>query len=74
MLCHKNILADAGAVDFCGSKGKSVQISKNDVHISYLPLAHVFERMVVTYCLGVGAAIGFYQGRFFFFLFFFFFF
>jgi len=32
------------------------------VHLSYLPLAHVFERMVMTYCLGVGACVGFYQG------------
>ena len=33
-----------------------------DVHISYLLLAHVFETVVIILCLYVSAAVGFYQG------------
>jgi long-chain acyl-CoA synthetase len=62
MLSNKNFLSDVASVDYMGSRGHCVHITKDDVHLSYLPLAHVFERMVMTYCLGVGAAIGFYQG------------
>ena len=32
------------------------------MHISYLPLAHVFETVVMNYCLFAGCAVGFYQG------------
>lgn len=34
----------------------------NDVHLSYLPLAHVFERIIMSLVVNVGAKIGFYQG------------
>jgi long-chain acyl-CoA synthetase len=37
-------------------------LTKDDIHISYLPLAHVFERAMYGLFLGVGARIGFYQG------------
>ncbi|RLN87965.1 hypothetical protein BBJ28_00020614, partial [Nothophytophthora sp. Chile5] len=37
-------------------------IFSSDVHISYLPLAHVFERGVLGVLLAHGSSIGFYQG------------
>jgi len=63
MLTHKNFLANAAAIEFTGFKGRCFHLTPADVHISYLPLAHVFERMVVTYIIGVGASVGFYQGN-----------
>ncbi|KAL2911690.1 medium-chain fatty acid-CoA ligase faa2 [Polyrhizophydium stewartii] len=36
--------------------------NNSDVHISYLPLAHIYERQVLMNVLSVGAAIGFYRG------------
>jgi len=33
-----------------------------DVHISYLPLAHIYERVVMQACVYSGASIGFYGG------------
>ncbi len=39
-----------------------MEITKDDIHISYLPLAHVFERAVMTMIIGSGAHAGFYQG------------
>ncbi|CAD8177408.1 unnamed protein product [Paramecium pentaurelia] len=38
------------------------QINENDVHLSYLPLPHVMERLIVISLLYVGAQIGFYRG------------
>ncbi len=38
------------------------QLSNTDIHISYLPLAHMFERIVQAACFAGGASIGFYRG------------
>merc|ERR1719277_625875 len=38
-------------------------LSKADVHLSYLPLPHVFERAMQMLVLHNGARIGFYQGE-----------
>uniref|UniRef100_A0A8C9EZV0 Long-chain-fatty-acid--CoA ligase n=1 Tax=Pavo cristatus TaxID=9049 RepID=A0A8C9EZV0_PAVCR len=56
MLTHGNVVAD-----FSGFL-KVTEVNTTDVHISYLPLAHMFERMVqsVVYCHG--GRIGFFQG------------
>uniref|UniRef100_A0A4W6G5A3 Arachidonate--CoA ligase n=1 Tax=Lates calcarifer TaxID=8187 RepID=A0A4W6G5A3_LATCA len=40
----------------------SCTFSPSDVHISYLPLAHMFERVVQGVMLVHGARIGFFQG------------
>ncbi|RLN96460.1 hypothetical protein BBJ28_00020152 [Nothophytophthora sp. Chile5] len=37
-------------------------VFSSDVHISYLPLAHVFERVVLGVLHAHGSSIGFYQG------------
>jgi long-chain acyl-CoA synthetase len=39
-----------------------LKFGPEDVHLSYLPLAHVFERVVMGAILGWGARVGFYQG------------
>ena len=33
-----------------------------EVHLSYLPLAHIFETVVMNSMLSLGGAVGFYQG------------
>ncbi|TMW67706.1 hypothetical protein Poli38472_011326 [Pythium oligandrum] len=40
-----------------------VPFHKDVVHISYLPLPHVFERAIMTSVVFLGAAAGFYQGE-----------
>uniref|UniRef100_A0A673ISX4 Arachidonate--CoA ligase n=1 Tax=Sinocyclocheilus rhinocerous TaxID=307959 RepID=A0A673ISX4_9TELE len=45
----------------CGSSGYFV-IRQEDVSISYLPLAHMFERMIQVSMFCHGARVGFYQG------------
>lgn len=45
-------------------RGGDVQLTLDDkdVHISYLPLAHVFERVMLTGILNNGGSIGFFRG------------
>ena len=47
-----NILKVAGDFPF----------SPDDIYMSYLPLAHVFDRLGVYACLSMGASIGFFGG------------
>eukprot|EP01120_Amphizonella_sp_Union-15-10_P010997 TRINITY_DN4560_c0_g1_i1.p1 TRINITY_DN4560_c0_g1~~TRINITY_DN4560_c0_g1_i1.p1 ORF type:complete len:646 (+),score=109.26 TRINITY_DN4560_c0_g1_i1:71-2008(+) len=43
--------------------GRRLNISMpNDVHMSYLPLAHIFELMVSLMMLAVGGSIGYWRG------------
>ncbi|KAE8879950.1 hypothetical protein PF005_g8902 [Phytophthora fragariae] len=56
MLTHANMMAAAAcAFDF-------TLMLPMDVHLSYLPLAHCFERVIQTTVIYNGAAIGFYLG------------
>lgn len=57
MLSHKNLVAVMTACMYT-----SLNITEKDVHLSYLPLPHIFERLVVCSLLFFGAAIGFYGG------------
>eukprot|EP01117_Protostelium_nocturnum_P020817 TRINITY_DN95_c0_g1_i1.p1 TRINITY_DN95_c0_g1~~TRINITY_DN95_c0_g1_i1.p1 ORF type:complete len:683 (+),score=236.38 TRINITY_DN95_c0_g1_i1:88-2136(+) len=41
----------------------SINLSREDVHLSYLPLAHVFERVLMYTVFAVGANAGFHQGN-----------
>lgn len=56
MLTHGNLIANsAGCCRF-------VNFAPDDVHISYLPLAHIYERINTVTCTHRGAAIGFFSG------------
>lgn len=39
-----------------------LQLCSSEVHCSYLPLAHVFERSTLAFLQSYGASAGFYQG------------
>eukprot|EP00245_Coleochaete_scutata_P003911 TRINITY_DN15967_c0_g1_i1.p1 TRINITY_DN15967_c0_g1~~TRINITY_DN15967_c0_g1_i1.p1 ORF type:complete len:703 (+),score=103.09 TRINITY_DN15967_c0_g1_i1:55-2163(+) len=56
MLSHYNMVAGAAGMN------TSTPVAPGDVHISYLPLAHIYERMNVQIMIHCGVAIGFYQG------------
>ncbi|XP_039991157.1 long-chain-fatty-acid--CoA ligase 5 [Xiphias gladius] len=60
MLTHENVVSDAAGV--IKSFETSVVPNTQDVSISFLPLAHMFERVVQTVVYGAGARVGFFQG------------
>ncbi|XP_038152909.1 long-chain-fatty-acid--CoA ligase 5 [Cyprinodon tularosa] len=60
MLTHENVVADAAAV--LRTFETSLVPSPEDISISFLPLAHMFERIVQTVVYGAGAKVGFFQG------------
>ncbi|XP_071390024.1 long-chain-fatty-acid--CoA ligase 5 isoform X2 [Centroberyx affinis] len=60
MLTHENVVSDAAGV--IKSFETSVAPNPKDVSISFLPLAHMFERVVQTVMYGAGAKVGFFQG------------
>ncbi|POM57699.1 Long-chain-fatty-acid-CoA ligase [Phytophthora palmivora] len=56
MLTHANMMAAAAcALEF-------TLLLPTDIHLSYLPLAHCFERVIQTTCIFNGAAVGYYSG------------
>ena len=59
MISHGNIVSVTACLDYVDGLNN---ISDKDTHLSYLPLAHVLERIVVNAFLLKGAAIGFYGG------------
>lgn len=61
MLTHKSVIANLSAICFYAEKG-GVKISSTDSSLSYLPLAHVFERALQVIFFMNGAKIGFSSG------------
>lgn len=56
VLTHGNLIASvAGSLI-------SIKLCSTDVYISYLPLAHIYERSITIGVTHSGAAMGFYQG------------
>uniref|UniRef100_A0A3Q3DZE2 Arachidonate--CoA ligase n=1 Tax=Labrus bergylta TaxID=56723 RepID=A0A3Q3DZE2_9LABR len=60
MLTHENVVSDAAGV--IKAFESSIVPNTEDVSISFLPLAHMFERVVQTAVYGAGARVGFFQG------------
>uniref|UniRef100_A0A3Q3QCY5 Arachidonate--CoA ligase n=1 Tax=Monopterus albus TaxID=43700 RepID=A0A3Q3QCY5_MONAL len=60
MITHGNIASNTSSV--IKILEGSFAIQQEDVSISYLPLAHMFERMIQVTMFCHGARVGFYQG------------
>ncbi|KAI8468294.1 MAG: hypothetical protein J3K34DRAFT_427744 [Monoraphidium minutum] len=58
MLSHANLVADAA-----GTAVLLDDFMPGDRHISYLPLAHIYERNNMTMTIHLGGSIGFYSGN-----------
>ena len=57
LITHTNIVSAHGGV-----AAIALDPMPSDRHLSYLPLPHIFERMVVAGILCAGASIGFFRG------------
>lgn len=60
MLTHANLISNMSAV--AKTVLMAISVNSNDVHISYLPLAHMFERGMQIICFMHGCRIGFFRG------------
>jgi len=58
LITHKNVVAVMAAAE----QLLDGLLAMGDSYLSYLPLAHIFERAVVNVALYRGCRIGFYQG------------
>ena len=54
MLTNENIVSELNL-------DAELPIDQDDIHISYLSLADIFERVVLWRTLALGASVGFYQ-------------
>jgi len=58
LLSHRNMVASVA-----GGYVRGIETYPSDVHLSYLPLAHVMERLIQLTLINGGASIGFYSGE-----------
>lgn len=58
MISHRGILADVSAL-----KTTDAEIKETDIHLSYLPLAHVMERVLLAACIIKAVSVGFFSGN-----------
>lgn len=57
------MLSNRNMVGMCATQATSpVALYNNDVHLSYLPLAHIMERCVLYCIISNGAKYGLFQG------------
>lgn len=57
MICHRNFISLVSCLEY-----SDVDIKCDEVYLSYLPLAHVFERIVISLCFYKAVKIGIYSG------------
>lgn len=55
MITHSNMLANIAGAEV-------VPVKQGDVHISYLPLAHIYEHTLFNFLTHHGVSIGFFSG------------
>ncbi|XP_044536736.1 long-chain-fatty-acid--CoA ligase 1 isoform X2 [Gracilinanus agilis] len=60
LITHQNVVSDCSG--FVKATEKALQLNSSDSHISYLPLSHMFEQLMLCVMLCHGAKIGFFQG------------
>ena len=58
MLCQRNLICVLETLIYAAS----LPLDEYDCHVSFLPLAHIFERMVISGFMGVGGKVGFISG------------
>ncbi|KAJ3357622.1 Long chain acyl-CoA synthetase 7 peroxisomal [Allomyces javanicus] len=62
MLTHRNLVCFTNSIEYLVKNGYLVSLSADDVHLSYLSLAHGFELVIQQLVCLYGARAGFYSG------------
>ena len=58
MITHNNIMCEVSIIT-----ARGFNFSPDDIYLSFLPLAHVMERLIVSVCFSFGIAVGFFSGN-----------
>ncbi|KAI8522548.1 hypothetical protein RHMOL_Rhmol13G0005100 [Rhododendron molle] len=61
ILTHENIVTCVGGMDLFMDQFED-KMTVDDVYISFLPLAHILDRMIEEYFFHKGASVGYYHG------------
>jgi long-chain acyl-CoA synthetase len=59
---HRQLAIAAGLLELVSHSSENIQSGDDELVISYLPLAHIYERIIEAYALRDGAAIGYFSG------------
>jgi long-chain acyl-CoA synthetase len=59
MLSHLNFVVNIGSLSLY-NQGDCY--TENDIYVSYLPLAHVYERLMLVISMAIKMQVGFYSG------------
>ncbi|KAI7897488.1 uncharacterized protein BX663DRAFT_444996 [Cokeromyces recurvatus] len=62
VITQANCVASIYGVSHTSEMGTLGHIDETDVYISYLPMAHVFERVAQSFFIYMGCSIGYYHG------------
>ncbi|GAB4822406.1 hypothetical protein N2152v2_009452 [Parachlorella kessleri] len=62
LLTHASTLAVVGSVKLFLNSLEGMVMDEKDVYMSFLPLAHIFDRTAEEFYLHLGASIGFWRG------------
>ncbi len=54
---------EAWAAEVAAESARWPQFERGDAHLSYLPLAHIYERVFIEAAIAVGARVGCWQVR-----------
>ncbi|TBU12483.1 long-chain-fatty-acid-CoA ligase [Hamiltosporidium tvaerminnensis] len=60
---HRNFISTVSSFTMSGATDSIFSLNDSDVYISYLPLAHVMERIIFSVLMHVGSKIAFYNGN-----------
>lgn len=63
ILTHTNFIVQIAAFSFPKVHSKMLIIQEDDIYISYLPLAHVMERVCMMVCIACRAKVAFFGGN-----------
>lgn len=56
LLTHGNLMSEISGIL------KAYNVPSNASYLSFLPLAHIFERIIILACIHAGGRIGFFHG------------